>query len=226
MSRLAIFFLVIVTLGLAILLALLGIATMASNLLGWFMLLTGLVYFFGIAIVYWLCRIRFWDPKSDGKIVGEEVSDRSFWLIAVGMIAAFYVPPLEYLVFPAVLPRSIWMQVTGLLIVSWGSILFIWARRALGRFYSGHISIIEGQQLVQHGPYRLIRHPAYAGYLLIASGITIGYSSIAGLLVVAFVLIPSVIFRISVEDRLLAEQFGEPFQNYARHTNRLFPGIW
>ncbi len=226
MSRLAIFFLVVVTLGLAILLALLGWATIQSNLLGWFLLITGLIYFFGVIIVYWIRRIRFWRPQAKGKIVKEEQDDWSFWTIVAGMIAAFYLPPIEYLYFKAVLPQNIWMQITGWILILLGSVLFVWARRTLGKFYSGHVSVVDGQPLVQNGPYRFIRHPAYAGYLLIALGLTLGYSSLAGFAAIVFLLLLSVINRMSVEDRLLAEYFGAQFQEYAQRTKRLIPGLW
>lgn len=226
MSRLAIFFLVVVTLGLAILLALLGWATIQSNLLGWFLLITGLIYFFGVVLVYWIRRIQFWHPRAKGEMVKEEQDDWSFWLIVLGMIASFYLPPIEHLFFTAVLPRSLWMQIAGLFLILFGSVLFIWARRVLGKFYSGHVSVIEGQQLVQCGPYRFIRHPAYAGYFLISLGLAFGYSSLSGFVVILSVLLPSMIYRMSVEDRLLAEYFGAQFHEYAQRTKRLVPGIW
>jgi protein-S-isoprenylcysteine O-methyltransferase Ste14 len=118
------------------------------------------------------------------------------------------------------------MQILGLSILLIGSILFVWARRVLGKFYSGHISVIEGQPLIQHGPYQFIRHPAYAGYLLIALGLAIGYSSIGGLILLAGLLIPTVIYRIHAEDALLAEHFGSLFWQYANRTSRLIPGLW
>jgi protein-S-isoprenylcysteine O-methyltransferase Ste14 len=142
------------------------------------------------------------------------------------MIAVFYLPPIEFLFFTAGLPRNVWMQIIGLLIIFFGSFLFIWARRMLGKFYSGHLSVVEGQQLVQGGPYRFIRHPAYAGYILIALGLALGYSSLAGWAAILFLLIPSVMYRVHVEDQLLAEYFGAQFNDYARRTKRLFPGIW
>lgn len=226
MSRVLIFFLVIGTLGLAILLAGLGLATLGSNLTGWFLLLTGLVYFFGIVIVYWVRQIKFWAPHAKGETIQEERSDRSFWFIAAGMVAAFYLPPLEYLRSPAFVPRTVLMQVTGLFVIAFGVVLFIWARRTLGNFYSGHVSVIEGQQLVQSGPYRFIRHPAYAGYILIALGLAVGYSSLAGIAASGFLLLPAMIYRIHVEDRLLAERFGVEFNKYASRTKHLVPGIW
>lgn len=225
MNRLAIQFLVFVTLGLAVLLAFWGYMTIQSNLLGWFLLITGLVYFLGIIVVYWMRGIRFWEPQAKGEMVREERGDWSFWVIAIGMIAAFYLPPAEYLYFNF-LPSGLWVQILGLFLVFLGSVLFIWARRTLGQFYSGHVSVLEGQPLVQSGPYHFIRHPAYAGYLLIALGIACGYSSVAGLVINLITLLPAVIYRIQVEDKLLGEYFGAQFDDYARRTKRLLPFVW
>ena len=225
MNRLAIFFLVFVTLGLAILFSFWGYMTIQSNLLGWFLLITGLVYFFGIIVVYWMRRIRFWEPQARGDVFKEERGDWSFWVITAGMIAAFYLPPAEYLYFNF-LPSGLWAQILGLFLVFLGSVLFIWARRTLGQFYSGHVSVLEGQPLVQSGPYHFIRHPAYAGYLFIALGVVCGYSSVAGLIINLIILLPAVIYRIHVEDKLLAEYFGAQFESYARRTKRLLPLVW
>jgi protein-S-isoprenylcysteine O-methyltransferase len=226
MSRIAIFFLVVLTLGLSLLLSLLGWFTIRINLLGWFLLIAGLIYFFGILVVYWIRGIRFWRPRAVGKLLQQEQTDRSFWAIVLGMIPAFYLPPVEYLYFDAMLPRTRGMQILGLLIIFLGSILFVWARRVLGNFYSGHLSIVEGQPLVEHGPYRFLRHPAYAGYIWIALGLSIGYSSIGGLIIILCLLIPTVIYRIQVEDKVLAKHFGNQFMNYARKTKCLLPYIW
>jgi protein-S-isoprenylcysteine O-methyltransferase Ste14 len=226
MSRFAVFFLVVITLGLAILLALLGAATIQSNLLGWFLLISGSVYFFGIIIVYWIRRRQFWRPQSNGETIKEESDDRSFWLITVGMVAAFFLPPIEYLFASVILPRVEWMQVTGLTLIVLGSALFIWARRTLGKFYSGHVSVVEGQPLVQSGPYHFIRHPAYAGYFLMSLGLALGYSSLLGLAAVFLLLLPVMIYRLRLEDKLLAEHFGEEFKKYAAVTKCLIPGIW
>lgn len=225
MSRSAILFLVMTTLGLAILLALLGWTTIPSNSLGWFLLLTGLIYFLGVMIVYWVRRIQFWGSGTGGETAREEQGDRSFWRIVLGMISTFYLPPLEYLYANSLLPRGVWIEILGWLLIVLGSLLFVWARRVLGEFYSAHVSVVVGQPLVQSGPYQLIRHPAYAGYLLIALGVAVGYSSLAGLAAFLF-LLSTVTYRIRVEDRLLADYFGPEFARYAQRTKRLIPGIW
>lgn len=226
MSRPAIFFLLVIAPVLAILLALLGVATLRSNPLGWFLLLTGIAYASGIVIVYHVRRERFWESSVGGTTTQEERGDFSYWLIAAGMLAVFYLPPAEYLYFAALLPRTGLMSSSGMGLVILGAALFVWARRTLRTSYSGHLSVKSEQTLIQSGPYYCIRHPAYAGYLLIALGISLGYSSLAGLCAMPLLLVPGLVYRIRLEEKFLAVHFGEQFQRYAARTARLVPGLW
>lgn len=226
MRRAAILFLRIIAPALAIYLALLGCITLPYNPLGWFLFLMGILYATGIVIVAYIRRERFWESRFSGETIYEESGDRSFWLITLGMMAVFYLSPLEYLYIKAVLPRTVRMEVYGMVLVVLGSVLFGWARRILGANYSGHVSVRVGQELVQNGPYRLVRHPAYAGYLLMALGIAIGYSSIAGLAACVLFLLPSSLYRMKMEEKFLSEYFGELYHRYAAKTKRLIPGIW
>ena len=82
------------------------------------------------------------------------------------------------------------------------------------------------QELVQSGPYRIVRHPAYAGYLFMALGLALGYSTLLGFLSTLLILLPATVYRIRVEDRLLAEHYGTQFEEYAQKKKRLLPGIW
>ena len=226
MSRPASIFLLIVAPGPAILLVLLGVETLRTNLLGWFLLLTGIVYTVGILIDGFVRKEDFWRSKHDESYLLEERSDRSFWLITLGLLAVFYLSPLEYLYFATFQPRTAWMESIGVALVLLGSTLFVWARRTLGRHYSGHVSVKKEQKLVQSGPYRIIRHPAYMGYLLVGLGISEGYASLVGCVSILFVLLPVIVYRIGLEDHLLAECFSAQFEEYARKTKRLLPGIW
>jgi len=226
MSRPATIFLLIVAPGLAILLALLGLETLRSNLLGWFLFLTGIVYTAGIVIDVYVRKEEFWGSKQSGNNLQEERGDLSFWPIALGIMAAFFLSPMEYLYFATIQFHTLWTEAIGVGLVILGSTLFVWARRTLGAHYSGHVSVKKEQELVQSGPYRIIRHPAYAGYLFMAFGLALGYSSFLGFVSILFILLPAVVYRIRVEDRLLAEHFGTQFEKYTRKTKRLIPGIW
>jgi protein-S-isoprenylcysteine O-methyltransferase Ste14 len=226
MSRLASVFLLIVAPGLAILLVFLGIETLRTNALGWFLILTGIVYAVGIAIDGYVRKDEFWRAKQNGDNLQEERGDRSFWPIALGIMVVFFISPVEYLYFLTFQLHTLWTETISMGLVILGSILFVWAQRTLGAHYSGHVSVKKEHELVQSGPYCIIRHPAYAGYVLMALGLALGYSSVLGFVSTLFILLPAAVYRIRVEDRMLAEHFGTQFEKYARKTKRLLPGIW
>lgn len=225
MSRSAIIFLVFFFPLLALLLAWLGWQSLPNNLLGWVLLGFGLLYFFGIIIVAWIRRRAFWNQQTSSNIVKEEKGDRSFWIISLGFLV-FFVAPVEYLYLPHWIPNSTAMQIFGLILNLGGYLLAGWSRRLLKEAYSGHLSINETQKLVQEGPFRVIRHPAYAGFLLINLGIALGYSSLIGMIAFLVLTIPGVVVRIRVEEGLLLSQFGQAYQDYSRRTARIIPWIW
>lgn len=79
--------------------------------------------------------------------------------------------------------------------------------------------------LVTRGPYRVVRHPAYAGELVAvcAAAAAAGADPVAWVVVVA--LVPALAARIRVEEQLLA---GDPaWAAWAQRVRwRLVPGIW
>jgi protein-S-isoprenylcysteine O-methyltransferase Ste14 len=133
---------------------------------------------------------------------------------------------LEYLYLEPLLPREDWVEAIGGAVVLVGLVLFLWARYVARLFYSAELLILEAQQLIRGGPYAIIRHPAYAGFLVVAVGVAVGYSSVAGILSVLILLVPELVYRIHRDDHLLALQFGGRFERYASSTARLIPHIW
>ncbi len=226
MSRVAVWFLVVLAPALGLLLALLGFETLGKNFLGWLLLVVGIGYSAGVIIYAWILKEPFWQPKAGGRAVSEEIGDRSFWWILPGMFSTFFAPPLEYIYLPEFLPRTFWMQIIGLILIVIALLLRLWTRRAIKEQYSGHVQVTEKHQLVQIGPYRCIRHPGYAAYFLMALGICIGYSSVIGLIAIPILMVPGFAYRMNVEEGLLAKSFGEKYQAYASKTKRIIPGVW
>lgn len=219
MSRSMTFFLLLFTPFLAFGLVWLGILTLQTNLLGWFLLFIGAAYVIGGPLYVWMRRR---DPPA--RL--EERGDRSFWLILPGFILAVFSAPLEYLFAPALLPRHLWMQAAGLLLGIAGTFLLSWARRAIRGQFSGHVLIREGHQLIQSGPYKFVRHPGYLGYLLIILGICVGFSSLVATAVMFLILLPGLVYRIRIEEKMLVEWFGKDYNQYQDRTKRLLPGVW
>jgi protein-S-isoprenylcysteine O-methyltransferase Ste14 len=225
MSRLSILFLIIVAPAMSICLALLGLETLRQNLLGWVFLLLGIAYPAGAVIYYFIRHEPFWRSTS-GTAVREEKGDRSFWVVLPGFLVAFFAPPLEWLYSPVLLPRSLGMQIVGLILIALALVLRIWARAQLRDLYSGHVEVHADHRLIQSGPYHFVRHPGYTGFLLLVLGISIGYASWIGIAAVTLLLLPGLAYRIRVEERLLEEEFGEEYRLFFRRTKKLIPGIW
>ena len=226
MSRPAILFMLLVAPVLAICLALLGLETLGSNILSWFLLVLGVAYPAGGVIYYFIRREPFWKSAGRGEAAREEKGDRSFWAILAGFLAVFFAPPIEWMYLPAVLPRILWMQIAGLALILAAVALRIWARAHIRGLYSGHVEVQVGHRLVQSGPYRFVRHPGYTGFLLMTLGVVIGYSSLIGLVALPVLLLPGLAYRMKVEERLLIEQFGEEYRAYTSRSKKLIPGVW
>ncbi len=111
---------------------------------------------------------------------------------------------------------------TGVVLTATGSALCIWARRALGEFWSDKVALKIDHQLIRRGPYARLRHPIYSGVLLAIAGTALAMGEWRG--AVAFALMTTNYFvKAKREDRILASRFGEDFTEYKRQTGFLLP---
>lgn len=113
----------------------------------------------------------------------------------------------------------------GLALYTAGNALALVALRALGKQYSGYVTLQDDHQLVQTGIYAVIRHPIYLRALLMGLGLPLIFRS---QLVFPFLVFLAVFVavRIRQEEKLLAEQFGAEFEAYRRRTWRLLPYLF
>jgi protein-S-isoprenylcysteine O-methyltransferase Ste14 len=114
-----------------------------------------------------------------------------------------------------------------------GELLFIvglalrfWAILTLGRFFKITVSIQEGHRVIRSGPYRLLRHPSYAGILLALLGLGLALETWLGLLAIIVLPLIGVLIRIRVEESVLIDALGQDYVSYAAETRRLIPGVW
>ena len=89
-------------------------------------------------------------------------------MIVAAYATAAVAAPLVRLVWPPQLPSR--GGPMGLGLEAAGLALRAWSMRTLGRSYSRTLRVGDAQQLVDSGPYRFVRHPGYAGSLLIWTG--------------------------------------------------------
>ena len=112
----------------------------------------------------------------------------------------------------------------GLAIEAAGVALAIWARRHLGRNWSGRIAIKEGHELVRSGPYEFLRHPIYTAILAMYAGIAVVTGEWLG--VIGFVMVLLAYWRkIRLEEAALDKAFGPAYDSYRRDTWALVPWV-
>jgi protein-S-isoprenylcysteine O-methyltransferase Ste14 len=116
------------------------------------------------------------------------------------------------------------IQYLGLLLIFAGSVLREWAILRLGRFFSRTVQIEANHKIITDGPYHWIRHPAYTGMFLIYLGIAFAIGTWLGILITAGLMLGATMYRISIEEKVLIEAIGDPYEDYIKHTWRLFPG--
>jgi protein-S-isoprenylcysteine O-methyltransferase Ste14 len=97
----------------------------------------------------------------------------------------------------------------------------------VNRFFSSDARIQRdrGHQVVTDGPYRFVRHPGYAGSMLLALAMPLAlgswWSYLPALAAAALML-----RRLLIEDRMLRAEL-EGYADYAARVRwRLLPGVW
>jgi protein-S-isoprenylcysteine O-methyltransferase Ste14 len=119
-----------------------------------------------------------------------------------------------------------WTLGIGMAMVLAGTALRSWSIVSLGRYFRRKVTIEPGQTIVRRGPYRLLRHPSYAGLLLAITGLGLMFGSWVGAVVALVVMLVGMVPRMRVEEAALARTFGDEYDRYARTTWRLVPYVW
>jgi protein-S-isoprenylcysteine O-methyltransferase len=139
------------------------------------------------------------------------------WLsVALGIGLAFAVPQAAFRG-----GRSLLVVVAIFLMLA-GLALRWYAISVLGRSFTVTVLTQAGQRVMDRGPYRLIRHPSYAGSLLTILGVLVACANPVSLLG----LIPAAVafgYRIHVEEQVLSRDLGAPYREYMHRTRRLIP---
>ena len=175
--------------------------------------------FIGLYILWMIIelRISIRDVKTEGKKTYDSV------------ICLLYATGQALTIFTALWFPSLWKapnaaHFAGLAIFLFGICYRIWAIHTLGQFYSHRVQTIAQHRIVTSGPYRFIRHPAYAGMIVANAGISLYFCNRVTLCIFVFILLPAILLRILNEERTLFQVKG--YSEFAETTKRLCPKLW
>ncbi len=137
---------------------------------------------------------------------------------------------LAYMIYPplfswAAFPLPLWARWIGVLLSVVSLLLIVWVQWALDLNFSHILHLRAEHTLVEHGPYRWVRHPMYTTHFIHGISIVLLTSSwlVGGLYLVAFSLI--VLARLHKEEQAMLEKFGGAYRQYMRRTGRFLPRL-
>jgi protein-S-isoprenylcysteine O-methyltransferase Ste14 len=178
-------------------------------------LLTGLVYYMVDA---WL--IGHYDQHR-----AEEGSGRSRGYTAF-MIAFLVLLVLQPVLLPGLGLQisarwGLLMQAVGVAMIAGALALHWWARSHLQHFYVEDVQFQEGHYVVDTGPYRLVRHPVFTSFFVIAMGLLLVNPAVTTLLMAIYVFVdfPRAARN---EEELLIEKLPQ-YASYMERTGRFWP---
>jgi len=167
--------------------------------------------------------------RDSARGKGKTTSDKgtryfNFIAITAGIIAAAILNGVQVFVFPGGKTPAIFF--IGIAIMLLGMVLRYWAVVTLGAYFRTTIETDQDQKVVSSGPYRLIRHPSYCGWLLVCLGYGIAMQNWLSLLVAVLLPLGALVYRIQVEEQVLVSSLGLAYIEYQKKTKKLIPWIW
>ena len=154
---------------------------------------------------------------------GRRDRDRATRVWIAGSLAAAIVVALAA---RSALPMPEPLRVAGVVVMWLGLALRAWAIVALGASFRTTVEVDPGQAVIARGPYRWIRHPSYAGLLVIVAGFGLAVGSWLSFAACLVLPLPGIVRRIHVEEAELERVLGDDYRGYASGRARLIPRLW
>lgn len=186
-----------------------------------------------LGLVYFASELLLTITRRSRSATGTK-QDRStlsiIWIVIIISIAgAVFVArsrSLRAILWMFELPQSDWIPVLAVGLFALGLAIRWWAIITLGRFFTVDVTIEKDHEVVQGGPFRVVRHPSYTGVLLAFVGWALTLGNWVAMLVLLVPIFIAFVRRMNVEEEALRGALGERYAEYMRRTKRLVPGLY
>ncbi len=155
------------------------------------------------------------DRGSMGILVGLQWVGLALNFLLAGLFPAAAIPWYRTALFSI-----------GVILILLGVALRWYAIWTLGRYFTRDVAVSADQQVVQTGPYRSIRHPAYSGTFLTMLGVGLAMTNWASLVTLLICVLIGHMYRVSVEEKALIQAIGQPYVEYMHRTRLFIPLVF
>jgi protein-S-isoprenylcysteine O-methyltransferase Ste14 len=156
---------------------------------------------------------------------GAEQSPLQKVLVSIGILSNFAVLifcALDYRFGWSPVPAGVSILGNVMIVLGLGFDLLVFRENSFG---ASNVKVEEGQKVITTGPYAFVRHPMYAGVIVMLAGVPLALGSWWGLAILLIEL-PMLAWRILDEEKLLRTELS----GYAEYTQkvryRLVPYLW
>jgi protein-S-isoprenylcysteine O-methyltransferase Ste14 len=144
-------------------------------------------------------------------------------LVANFAASCVYAPSLLVCSGNSASSAALLLASSGALVGIAGVALVVRSRAELGTAWSFVPKADQSTGLVTTGPYRLVRHPIYLGFGLLALGEALAFGSWPALAMVLAGTVPTFAWRARAEEKLLSRVFGDGYIVYQQRTKMIVP---
>jgi protein-S-isoprenylcysteine O-methyltransferase Ste14 len=173
-----------------------------------------------ILVFYWVVAAASTKATARRMHVGWRLAYLFSVLVAMDLVMFSHRGP--HPLDEVVIPRGESEGIVAMLLCVAGLVFAVWARVTLGRNWSGSVTLKVDHELVQSGPYALVRHPIYTGILAMVAA-TSAYNGTLGSIVGFVILTASFWVKLGHEEALMTKQFPREYPSYAARVRRLIP---
>lgn len=143
-------------------------------------------------------------------------------LSSLGFVAMFVVAALDHRAGWSRVPVAIVIASDALLVIGYWIVFRVFRANT---YTSAVVEVVPAQRVIDTGPYAHVRHPMYAGALLMVLGIPLALGSWWSFLAAATIVVVIVV-RLLDEERTLAAELPGYTAYRERVRYRLVPGVW
>jgi protein-S-isoprenylcysteine O-methyltransferase Ste14 len=125
--------------------------------------------------------------------------------------------------------QRVWQETAALgvvcdVLVLAGVAFTVWARITLGRNWSAEVTFKEDHELIESGPYALVRHPIYTGLLAMALGTAAFYGRPLGFSLLLAVC-GGLWWKARAEERIMSAHFPAAYAEYRKRVRAIIPFV-
>jgi protein-S-isoprenylcysteine O-methyltransferase Ste14 len=152
----------------------------------------------------------------------ESVQRRIIVLSLVYFLVAFTLPGFDVRFGWSNMPA--WVSLVADVLVFTGYMTFVWVL-TINSYLSRVVEVEAGQKVITTGPYAIVRHPMYAGIILMYTASPVALGSWWALIPALFI-IPLLVARIRNEEQVLLRDLPGYAEYVQKVKYRLLPGVW